>query len=130
MTDYTNGYFEMMKGIIECHKNSKAAAKSFPFTKGHMATYRAWLKTTENESSIFEFDGNLWDEEIHDFIQGLKEAGITEFAITDQSTGLMRMLHGFEKENCKMAGLCKVTRTDKRFGEATTEELNGILIKL
>ena len=64
-------------------------------------------------------------------LETLKEAGITQFAITDRSTALMELLHVLaEEEGCRMVSLCKVTRSEKRLGEEGTEEYEGILMSL
>ena len=108
----------------------------FPFSKGYMSAYRAWQNSTANESglngeSILEVNDLPWDNEAHDFITCLKEAGITEFAVTDQSTALMRVLHILaDEEGCKLKGFCKVTRSERRWGEDETTEHDGILMSL
>ena len=156
MTDYTNNYFRMMNDIGKGYETARAARKAekdalmkaddwdgvkawnerekqfpFPFSKGQMSAYRAWQNSSANESSYFEVNDLPWDKEAHDFVETLKEAGITEFAITDQSTALMRVLHILaDEEGCKLVGLCKVTRSEKRWGEEGTEEYDGILMSL
>ena len=157
MTDYTNNYFRMMNDIGTGYEAARAARKAekdalmkaddwdgvkawnareekefpFPFSKGQMSAYRAWQNSTANESSIFEVNDLPWDNEAHDFITCLKEAGITEFAVTDQSTALMRVLHILaDEEGCKLEGFCKVIRSERRWGEDETTEHNGILMSL
>ena len=157
MTDYTNNYFRTMNDIGKGYEAARVARKAekdalmkaddwdgvkawnareekefpFPFSKGQMSAYRAWQNSTANESSIFEVNDLPWDNEAHDFITCLKEAGITEFAVTDQSTALMRVLHILaDEEGCKLEGLCKVTRSERRWGEDETTEHNGILMSL
>ena len=101
-----------------------------------MNAYRAWQDSTANESSvnnesILEVNDLPWAKDAHDFVETLKEAGITEFAITDRSTALMELLHVFtDEECCKMISLCKLTRSEKRWGEEGTEEYEGILMSL
>ena len=66
------------------------------------------------------------------FLQGsnfcaIRAARVTEFAVTDRSTGLMEGLHLLAAEGCTMQGLCKVTRSEIRWeGEGPTE-YEGIL---
>ena len=85
-------------------------------------------KNTENEKYAFRCFllrlGFIGDETC------LKEACVTEFAITDQSTALMRLLHILEDEDCKLKCLCKVTRSERRFGEDNTETYDGILMEI
>ena len=109
---------------------------SFPFNRGQMSAYRAWQNSTANESSlgnesILEVSDLPWAKDAHNFIETLKEAGITQFAITDRSTALMELLHVLAaEEGCRMISLCKVTRSEKRWGEEGTEEYDGILMSL
>ena len=121
---------------VKVWNEREAKCFPFPFSKGQMSAYRAWQNSTANESSlsgesILEVNDLPWDNEAHDFITCLKEAGITEFAVTDQSTALMRVLHILaDEEGCKMVGLCKVTRSERRWGEDETTEHDGILMSL
>ena len=117
--------------------NEREKSFPFPFSNGHMKAYRAWQESTTNQSFIsnhvdaLEVNDLPWDKDAHDFITCLKEAGISEFAVTDQSTALMRLLHIFEdEEGCHFYGLCKVTRSENRWGEEGTETYDGILIKI
>ena len=108
----------------------------FPFSRGQMSAYRAWQNSTAKESSlggesILEVNDLPWAKDAHDFVETLKEAGITQFAITDRSTALMELLHVLtDEEGCRMISLCKVIRSEKRWGEEGTEEYEGILMSL
>lgn len=156
MTDYTTGYFQMMSDIGHGYEAARVQRKAekealmkaddwdgvkawnerekqfpFPFSAGYMKAYRAWQESTENQSSTFEVQDLPWAKDAHDFIACLKEAGITEFAITDRSTALMELLHVLaDEEGCKMTGLCKVTRNENRWGEEGTETYDGILMSI
>ena len=156
MTNHTNTYFQTMRNIGEGYESARVARKAerdalmkaddwdgvkawnerekafpFPFSGGAMKAYQAWQNSTADESSTFEVNNLPWAKEAHDFIATLKEAGITEFAITDRSTALMELLHVFaDEEGCKMLGLCKVTHSEKRWGEDETTEHEGILMSL
>lgn len=98
-------------------------------TDGQNKACIAWIKTTRNESSIFEVEDLPWDRDTHDFVETLRAAGITEFAVTDQSTALMRLLHLLAAEGCTMQGLCKVTRKETRWGTEGAFEYDGILFR-
>ncbi len=155
MTEFTNGYFKMMSDIIEGYERAKAIRKAekeelmkkedwdaveawnereksfpFPFSYGYMKAYWAWKNSVENNADTFEMDDFLWDKEVHGFVACLKEAGVSEFAITNRSTGLMDNLHALEKEGCQMKGLCIVHRRENRWGEEETTSYNGIMIRV
>lgn len=101
----------------------------YPFSDGQDKAFCAWDKTIRNESSIFEVEDLPWDKDTHDFVETLRAAGITEFAVTDQSTALMRNLHHLAAEGCAMQGLCKVTRSEIRWGIREPTEHDGILFR-
>ena len=75
-------------------------------------------------------DDFLWDREVEDFTETLRKAGIGSFIYTNQSTAVMGNIHGFEAAGCRMEGLCKIERTERRFGENRTEEILGIRFSL
>lgn len=115
----SNTYFQAMN----------QASTGIHFTDGQLRAYRAWLESTRNESSTFEVQDLPWDRDIHDFVETIRAAGVTEFAVTDQSTALMRLLHLLAAEGCTMQGLCKVTRSETRWGGEGTKEYPGILFR-
>ena len=92
----------------------------YPFTNGQDKAFCAWFNSVRDESSTFE---------VHDSVEALRAAGITKFAVTDQSTALMRLLHLLAAEGCTMQGLCKVTRSETRWGGEGTKEYPGILFR-
>lgn len=102
----------------------------YPFTDGQDKAYQAWDTSLRNESSVFEVQDLPWDKDIHDFVETLRAAGIVEFAVTNQSTALMRCLHLLVAEGCAMQGLCTVTRSEVRWGGEGTSEYPGILFRI
>ena len=102
---------------------------SLPYTDGQAKAYLAWITSVRNESSTFEVQDLPWDRDIHDFVETLRAAGISEFAVTDQSTALMRNLHQLVGEGCTMQGLCKVSRSGACWGEESITKHDGILFR-
>ena len=117
MTEQTNTYFQALE----------QASNDSPLTDGKHRAYIAWLNSLRNQSSAFEVDDLPWPRDIHEFVETLRAAGVTEFAITDRSTGLMEGLHKLATEGCTMQGLCKVTRREVRWGGEGATEYDGIL---
>lgn len=111
-----NAWYEREKGF------------KYPFSNGQNKAFIAWVNSVRDENSIFEVQDLPWDKDTHDFVETLRAAGITEFAVTDQSTALMRLLHLLTAEGCTMQGLCKVTRSERWGGRGTTE-YDGILFR-
>ena len=119
MTEQTNAYFQ----------NLEQASSETPLTDGRHRAYIAWFNSFRNQSSTFEVNDLPWPRDIHEFAETLRAAGITEFAVTDRSTGLMEGLHLLAAEGCAMQGLCKVTRNEMRWGGEGTTEYDGILFR-
>ena len=109
--------------------HEREAGFKYPFTAGQEKAYCAWENCIRNESSTFEVQDLPWDKDIHDFVEALRAAGIAEFAVTDQSTALMRCLHLLADEGCTMQGLCKDSRSEARWGGEGTSEYPGILFR-
>ena len=117
MTTKTNPYFRAIE----------QASSESPLTDGQHKAYISWIKSVRNQSSTFEVEDLPWPRDIHDFTETLRAAGVTEFAVTDYSSGLMEGLHKLAAEGCAMQGLCKVTRYEMLWGTEGTNEYNGIL---
>ena len=155
MTEFTNGYFKMMRDIGEGYERARSIRKKekeelikkddwdgvdawnereksfpFPFSDGYMKAYWAWKNSIDHSSDAFEVDDLPWEKDAHDFVACLREAGVSEFAITDKSTGLMDVLHALAKEGCQMKGLCEVKRIENNWGEDETKSYNGILMSI
>lgn len=119
MTDQTNTYFRALE----------QANNGSPINDGQHRAYIAWFNSFRNQSSTFEVDDLPWPRDIHDFVETLRAAGITEFAVTERSTGLMEDLHKLAAEGCTMQGLCTVSRSENRWGAEETTEYPGILFR-
>ena len=97
-----------------------------PYKPGFLAAYWMWMDCKEDD--LFEVDDLPLKDEFHDFATCLKEAGVAELVITDQSTALMGCLHRFEEEGFLVKGLCKVTKQKKHWGEIQTIVNEGIVL--
>ncbi len=103
---------------------------AFPYTDGQIKAYRAWKRSMDRNSSMLEAEDLPWEKEIPDFVRTLREAGAETFAVTDQSTALMRGLHALATEGCTVEGLCTITRREERYGSVEEREMQGISIRL
>lgn len=110
----------------EWYKKYDEIKKNFPFNGGQCKAYRAWRSSVRWNSEIIVLDEFLWDEEMDDFIQTLKEAGIKEFVYTNGSTALMGNIHGFVNGGYNFAGLYEIQNKDKYCDDV----VKGIRFKL
>ena len=106
------------------------AAGAYPFTQGEMKAYWVFKNRCETDTDEFEMNDFCWDKECRDFIETLRRLGITEFTLTNQSTGLMENIHGFIAEGCTMIGAHTLTKQSRRWGGEQTEKVLGILFKV
>ena len=104
--------------------------EEFPFTSGACKAYRAWRNTIDNGEEEIEMNDFLWDREVADFVETLKEAGIRSFLYTNQSTAVMENIHGLVAEGCRMEGLETIIRKTDFFGEDKEEKIPGIRFTL
>ena len=89
----------------------------FPFEQGTCKAYRAFTQSLSRKEDELEMDDFLWDKEVKDFIDALREAGIKTFVYTNQSTAMMENLHAFAAQGCTMLGLLHHHETRKPAGE-------------
>lgn len=100
--------------------------KSFPFSNGRYKAYCAWCSSVKWGEDIIVLDQYLWDWEMDDFIQTLKEAKIKEFAYMNSSTAVMDNIHGFINGGYDFAGLYEIQNKNKY----TDDVVKGIRFKL
>ncbi|HUM61193.1 MAG TPA: hypothetical protein PLA31_07110 [Clostridia bacterium] len=112
---------------LEAWYRAEEEEYKYPISQGACKAYRAWRYSETDEVIMDDF---TWDRERHDFIDTLRNAGISTLVVTNQSTGLMRNLHDFAAEGCEMLGLCTITKKDNRWGEETEEKIMGIRFRL
>ena len=106
-----NKFFKEMWNTMAAYEEAKAKGEkpSFPYTAGQNEAARCFF-FGRNESEDEVTVGNLlWERDIPDFVETLRKGGIKSFILTDHSTALMSMMHGFAKEGCKLEGLCTAT---------------------
>lgn len=120
MNEYT-GFFATMEA-------QSRAGEEFPTGAGY--AYRAWWKSKQHGSDIFECDTMPFERDMPDFLNTLRDAGVTRFAITEKSTALMDDMHSLASLGCSLEGLGKVTRTEERYGETETYTLPAVIFTL
>ena len=105
-------------------------AAKFPFSGGASKAYRAWASSVSHQEDEVDLSDSLWDSEVLAFVDTLRKAGFTSFVYTDQSTAVMRTLHRFAAEGCRLVGLCTILRYEDRWGDETPAEIPGIRFSL
>lgn len=85
--------------------NNGKSYKELEINQTLLWAYRA-AKETGNE--LIDFNEVIWDYDIEEISQTLRDNGITEFTISSTFSSLIETLATFEKHGISMAGLTKV----------------------
>ena len=96
---------EEMKAVQEKLK----ALKSDPYGAGAWKAWRAvyWNENEKNPDELCITDF-CWEKELPQFVETLRNFGVTEFVTVDASTALMRTIHGLVENGCTLVGLATV----------------------
>lgn len=95
----------------------------YPFTSGESKAFIAWAMSQDGE---FEMNGFLFDNDVKDFIDTLRRAGIRSFVYTNNSTAVMGNIHAFDAAGYKLKGLCSISRKGTRFGYEEAHDVQGL----
>lgn len=101
-------------------------AMECPIKDGENMAYMAYKKSQIQNSSEFELEDCVWEQDLEDFLEALRKAGIPEFAYTNQGPAAVLNIHAFVEAGCTFEGLCKVTRMKDRCGKEKETECPGI----
>lgn len=106
----TKEYFEKIRETVEAWELAGKKEK-FPYSQG---TIKAYNMYDDCHPDIYILKDFLWESEIEDFVRAIKEAGITQFVYTNQSTSLMMNIHQLSKYGVSISGLCKTIEHKSR----------------
>ena len=93
---------------------------------GAWKAYWAWRNCLQYGSEEYELGDHLWSNEVKDFVETVKAAGITSFLVTGQSTALMRNLFELSANGCEMGALCMIRRPHGFFKDEPGDEVMAI----
>ena len=127
MMKTNNAYFENLRQIAEKWEQEKAERKdrkaqileaygwdseelkawyeedqaaTYPIPQGACKAYRAWKSSISRQEDEVEVDDFLWEKEVGEFVDTLRQAEIATFVYTNQSTAVMENLHQFAAAGC------------------------------
>jgi hypothetical protein len=101
----------------------KEIDKGFKYTGGEFEAYFAWFDSHEI-SDVIEVSNYIWQKDIEDFVDIMRQAGVKSIAVTNTSTGLMEMLHNLVDYNCTVVGAYK------RLNDFNSTFVKGISVRL
>lgn len=117
------------KEFVAC-KEKLDALGDCPVSKGAKAVCRAEELSVQRECSEFEVENFIEPENVHDFVETMRKAGIESFVYTNESIWTMGNICAFVKEGCEIDNACTLTqhnRYGRPFGKETLA-LDGIRI--
>ena len=91
---------------------------------------RAYWTSQEAENDRLDFSDVIWESDIKECTEFMRENGVKEFTISSQFSSLIETLEGFEEAGCHMTGLTKVNARYADFITGKHEIIPAILIKL
>ena len=109
-------YHETMKGIEE--QGSTA-----------MQIWREYEKALENGNERLDLNDCIWDKDVKNLIDCIRENGITEFTFSSSWSGAVDTAWLFQQNGCILAGLVEINGGEKTFSEEC-EKLHAYLFKV
>ena len=100
VNSFRNEYFN---GLIREYTDKKAAPESHGMNRAIMA----YLQTNDWNMSEFTVEDMPFLSDMDDFMGTILAAGITEFLLCDNSSGLMESLHYLLGHGWVIAGACE-----------------------
>lgn len=74
-------------------------------TGGQIKAYWSYRYSSTEELML---DVHLWDNEVSDFVNTLREAGVKSFVYANTSTAVMDNFHAFIENGCKFVEACVI----------------------
>lgn len=100
---------------IERFETANESGKNFKELGINRTLYWAYINSKEAGNESIDFADVIWDYEIEEIVEGLKEVGEKEFTISSTFSSLVETLEKFTELGCKMEGLTKVKARYKDF---------------
>ena len=104
--------------------------KSFESENINPTFYWAYRTAKSTGNELIDFHDVIWERDIPQIIENIKEFGITEFTVSSSFSGLIDTIAEFTKLGCTVAGVTSVKADYKDFSTGEAVMLNAILMKI
>ncbi len=94
-----------------------------------MWVWREYEKALENGNDRLDLNDCIWERDVKDLIDNIRENGITEFTFSSTWSGALEVAWLFQQNGCTLAGLVEIDGPQKFFSEEH-EKLHGYLFKV
>ena len=88
--------------------------------------YWAYRNSCRCGNDLIDFNEVIWDEDIPAIAETFSQNDITEFTISCNFSGLIRILVAFEKAGFKMNGTCQVNAPYKNWGSDEWSKVDAL----
>lgn len=119
-----------MKGITKFEDAIRAQVKNLKELGINHTLFWAYRQSRENGNELVDFNEVIWDEDIKENVETLRENDITEFTISSTFSSLIPTLAAFEKLGCKMAGLTQTRSSHRNFRTDEYDLIHAIKMSL
>lgn len=116
---------ERIEKIIANAENTKFEKDGINLT--FYWAYRT-AKSTGNE--LIDFHDIIWERDVPQIVDNLKEFGITEFTISSGFSSLVDIIAAFTANGCTLIGTTKVRANYTDFTTGKVAVLNAIVMKI
>lgn len=94
-----------------------------------VAFYRGWNALEESKNERIDFF-DISESEVERVVENLREAGLTEFTVSDRSTALMDVIDGLVSEGCTLIGFDRVRSNHTSFGKSEPDLIPAMVFQL
>lgn len=92
--------------------------------------YWAYRTTKSTGNELIDFHDVIWERNIPQIVDNLKEFGIREFTISCNFSGLIDTIAEFAKLGCTMLGVTSIKADYKDFSTGENAMINAIIMKI
>lgn len=90
--------------------------------------YWAYRWTLETTNETINFSDVIWEKDVADIVKHCREFKIPYITVSSTFSGLLDVLAEFEKNDCKIGELVKITTSYKDCSTGDFEEKNAIKV--
>lgn len=72
--------------------------------------YNEFVNSQESGNIYIDLGCNLWADQVGDYVNIMKNNGISYFTISNSSSGLLNTLFEFEKLGCRVLGMTQIKK--------------------
>lgn len=100
---------------IEFLEQMREAEKKYSETQVNQTFGQAYFAARRNDNNLIDFNEVIWEKDIDQICENLKEFEIREFTISSTYSGLIEIIAELDKRGWKVAGITEVNASYSDF---------------